>query len=61
MILASFLDSGLEYEITGVKGRRTKFQTFDTAQLIVYANSKRDENVITTATDVVGIEVLLDI
>ena len=51
--------SGLEYEVTGVKGRRTKFQTFDTAQLIVYANSKRDENVITTATDVSSIPELI--
>lgn len=48
-----FVDSGLECELTGAKGRRTKFQTFDTAQLIVFAKSHRDEGAESTASDVV--------
>ncbi len=33
---------GFEYSLTGVLGRRTKFQTFDTTQLIVQSNSTND-------------------
>ena len=36
------LASGLEIEYTGVLGRRTKYQKFDTAQLIM--NVKNVEN-----------------
>ena len=39
--------------MTGVKGRKTKYQTFDTSQLYVYAKSHLDEGVPTTATDIV--------
>ena len=31
-------DKQLRCELTGVKGRRTKYQTFDTSQLIVSAD-----------------------
>ena len=33
----SWVGSQLDCEVTGVKGRRTKYQTFDTSQLVVYA------------------------
>ncbi|KAJ2778581.1 hypothetical protein GGI15_004137 [Coemansia interrupta] len=33
--------SGLQWRMTGVKGRRTKFQTFDITQLVVDAASRR--------------------
>ena len=55
--------SQLRCELTGVKGRRTKYQTFDTSQLIVSADrwerrrvvtrSTLDEGQVTTATDIV--------
>ncbi|KAJ1941555.1 hypothetical protein GGF37_003501 [Kickxella alabastrina] len=34
--------SGLQWEMTGVRGRRTKHQTFDIAQLVVDARSTRN-------------------
>lgn len=34
----SHVGSQLRCELTGVKGRRTKYQTFDTSQLIVSAD-----------------------
>jgi hypothetical protein len=36
--------SGLEVRLTGALGRRTKFQTFDTPQLVVHATSKTTES-----------------
>ncbi|KAJ2233688.1 hypothetical protein IWW45_003989 [Coemansia sp. RSA 485] len=33
--------SGLEWKMTGVKGRRTKFQSFDVTQLVVDATSRK--------------------
>ena len=41
--------------MTGVKGRKTKYQTFDTSQLFVYAKTHLDEGVPTTATDIVSL------
>ncbi|KAI8896538.1 hypothetical protein BC833DRAFT_622049 [Globomyces pollinis-pini] len=32
--------TGLEWNLTGVMGRRTKFQTYDTSQLVLHAQSK---------------------
>ncbi|RUS28522.1 hypothetical protein BC938DRAFT_481788 [Jimgerdemannia flammicorona] len=36
--------SGLTWSLTGVMGRRTKFQTFDVSQLTLLAESKRSED-----------------
>ncbi|KAJ3224590.1 hypothetical protein HK099_008199 [Clydaea vesicula] len=33
------LHSGLKYTLSGALGKKTKFQTFDTAQLVLYASS----------------------
>ncbi|KAJ2851501.1 hypothetical protein J3B02_003554 [Coemansia erecta] len=33
--------SGLKWKMTGIKGRRTKFQTFDVTQLVVDATSRK--------------------
>ena len=53
VITTNRTDTQLECEMTGVKGRKTKYQTFDTSQLFVYAKSHLDEGVPTTATDIV--------
>ncbi|KAG1432454.1 hypothetical protein G6F57_022829 [Rhizopus arrhizus] len=36
-------ESGFVWSLTGALGRRTKFQTFDVSQLVVLAESKREE------------------
>lgn len=38
-------ESGFVWSLTGALGRRTKFQTFDVSQLVVLAESKREEKV----------------
>lgn len=45
--------SQLQFSITGMKARRTKFQTFDTAQFIFLAKSKNDKvmNTSSAASD----------
>ncbi|KAI9025167.1 hypothetical protein CLU79DRAFT_744373 [Phycomyces nitens] len=35
--------SGFEWSLTGALGRRTKFQTFDVSQLVVHAESKKED------------------
>lgn len=42
---------GLEYSLTGVLGRRTKFQTFDTSQLVVQSSSTRPISTSAATTD----------
>ena len=37
--------------MTGVQGRRTKYQSFDTSQLLVYAESKMNEDIQTSEYD----------
>ncbi|RPA93657.1 TPR-like protein [Choiromyces venosus 120613-1] len=41
--------TGLKYAITGVLGKRTKFQTFDTSQLVVLARSEEGSSSEVTA------------
>ncbi|KAJ3274929.1 hypothetical protein HDV01_001793 [Terramyces sp. JEL0728] len=36
--------SGLQWDMTGVLGKRTKFQTFETSQLVIEASSKLSTN-----------------
>ncbi|KIM26756.1 hypothetical protein M408DRAFT_25041 [Serendipita vermifera MAFF 305830] len=40
---------GLHYELTGVKGRRTKFQVDEVTQLVLLAKSRERENAVVTS------------
>lgn len=54
----SFIVSQLECELTGVQGRRTKYQTFDTSQLFVFAQSHLKEDVATTEYDKANMNII---
>ncbi|OMH84865.1 TPR repeat-containing protein [Zancudomyces culisetae] len=44
-------ESGLKWKITGIKGKRTKFQEFSISQLVVLAKSSNDDDLLAKKTD----------
>lgn len=42
--------SGLQADLSGILGRRTKYQSFDTAQLVLLAQSSTDQSNASAAT-----------